>query len=257
MAAQEFTRERTRIINDTAAEIRALLQEAATRIAAILAAQPTDYQRWYLPQLMAEIERVLREYGVQAGRTAAAGQAGNVTAGTGLVDAALRAAQVSAIVPRIASSQLQAMTSFLTEKIRGITVATANDINTQLGLVTMGAQGPGEAIRAVQALLGESTAQRASMIVHTELARGFSTASFERLREAAGYVPGLKKKWRKSGKVHPRLAHVAIDNQVQAWNAPFVLHGGRVTMMYPHDPAAPVAETINCGCVMLPLVPVG
>lgn len=257
MTAREFTRERTRIINNTNAEIRALLQEAATRIAAILAAQPTDYQRWYLPQLMAEIERVLRDYGVQAGRTAAAGQAGSVTAGSGIVDAALRASQVSAIVPRVASSQLQAMTSFLTEKIRGITVATANDINTQLGLVTMGVQGPNEAIRSVQALLGEAVTARAEMIVRTELARGFSTASFERLREASGYVPGIRKEWRKSGKIHPRLAHVAINGQVREWNAPFVLHAGRVTMMYPHDPAAPAAETINCGCVMLPVVPAG
>lgn len=255
MAASEFTRERTRLINDTTREIRVLLQEAAARIATILAGQPTDYQSWYLPQLMAEIERVLRETGVQAGRTAAAGQSGTVAAGGALIDEALRGAQVSAIVPRIFSGQLQAMASFLTEKIRGITIATANDINTQLGLVTIGAQGPGEAIRAVQALLGENTAQRAGMIVHTELARGFSTASFERLRSAAEYVPGLKKKWRKSGKLHPRLEHAAINNQVRDWNAPFVLHGGRVAMMYPHDPAAPASETINCGCVMLPVVP--
>lgn len=255
MAAADFTRERTRIVNDTTAEIGRILQQAAARIVAIMANQPTDYQRWYLPQLMAEIERVLRENGADAGRLAADAQDATAAAGTGLIDGALAAAQIRVLVPRIASTQLLAMKSFLTEKIRGVTLAAANDINTRLGLVTLGTLSPFEAIKAVQSILGESTRQRATTIVHTELARGFSTASYERLAQAADLVPGLQKRWRKSGKLHPRVEHAAINNQVQDWNKPFVLHGGRVTMMYPHDPAAPAAETINCGCIMLPVVP--
>lgn len=255
MPSQEFVRERTRLINDTTAEIGRILTQAAAEITRVLANQPSDYQRWYLPQLMTEIERVLRESGAQAGRAAAEGQVAVTSAGGAMIDEAFRAASVTVFVPRVSNTQLQAMRSFLTEKIRGVTIAVANDINTQLGLVTVGAQSPFDAVREVQMLLGESTRQRAGMIVHTELARGFSAASFERLRQASDFVPGLQKKWRKSGKLRPRLDHVAINNQVRKWDEPFVLRGGQVTMMYPHDPAAPASETINCGCVMLPVVP--
>jgi hypothetical protein len=79
-------------------------------------------------------------------------------------------------------------------------------------------------------------------------------ASDQRMAQAAAKVPGLQKQWRRSGKLHSRANHDAIDGQVVDVGQPFTLmtDRGPVKLMYPHDPAAPVGETINCGCIALP-----
>ncbi len=65
----------------------------------------------------------------------------------------------------------------------------------------------------------------------------------------------MDKVWRRSGKNHQRLGHALADGQRVAAEEPFRIpdkDGAIVNMMYPRDPAAPVGETINCGCVSIP-----
>ena len=90
--------------------------------------------------------------------------------------------------------------------------------------------------------------------MRTELGRAFALASQQRLVQAAELVPGLQKQWRRSGKIHSRWNHDAIDGQVVDVGKPFILPGndGPVKMMCPHDPTAPMEETINCACVAIP-----
>ena len=75
----------------------------------------------------------------------------------------------------------------------------------------------------------------------------FSVATQERQTQAAEILPGLKKQWRRSGKVHSRTAHDLADGQIVDVDKPFMVGG--VPLMYPRDPKAPAKETINCGCV--------
>ena len=106
---------RTRPINGTLAELRALLQQAERDILALLAALPSDYQAWYLPQLQGEIRRVLE---LIAGDVAAVVDAGQVAAwrdGGRLVDSVLAASGVSVVLPQLDTRQLSAMRQFLTE----------------------------------------------------------------------------------------------------------------------------------------------
>lgn len=246
---------RTRLINGTLAELRALLQQAERDILALLAALPSDYQAWYLPQLQAEIRRALEGL---ANEAAAAVDAGQVTAwrqGSAMVDTVLAASAVSVVIPQIDPRQLSAMRQFLTEKIKDVSLEAANLINSQLGLVVIGAQNPFDAIKAVSKILGETTLRRGTTIVSTELNRAFSAANQLRMEQSAQYVPGLQKKWLKSGKREPRPEHVAIHGQVQPVDKPFVLEGGAVKMMQPGDPSAPARHTINCGCAAVPVVP--
>jgi hypothetical protein len=89
---------RTRLINGTLAELRALLQKADADILAVLAALPSDYQAWYLPQLQGEVRRVLE---LIAGDVAAAVDAGQVAAwrqGSAMVDGVLAASAVSVVL---------------------------------------------------------------------------------------------------------------------------------------------------------------
>lgn len=253
-SAREALKNRTRLINDTNAEIARLLQLAADEVAGILARQPSEYQNWYLPQLQAQIKAALTRWGDEAAATAEQGQRDAWRGGMSLVDNVLDAAEIRITLPVIDDTALRAMTSFLTEKIKGITLEAANTINSDLGLVMIGAKTPFEAVQSVQATLKESTRKRATMIVRTELAGAYSTANQARMLQSAQHVEGLQKKWVKSGKVHPRMNHVLTHGQIRDVDKPFDLPNG-VQMMHPHDPRAPAGEKINCGCVAVPVLP--
>lgn len=255
MTLREDIAARTRIITDTEGEVAAILREALVRIQAVLAGQPSDAQRWQLTAIDAEIRRVLEELGAQAGTLAALAHGTAATAGAAMVTGAVARAGVAVLVPRINTQQLLAMREFTTAKINGVTLASANAINTELGLTMMGAKTPFEAAQQISKILTEATTDRAARIVRTELARAYSAAAQARLGELATQVPGMKKRWVKSGKTFPRQHHAIIHGQIRRWDEPYLLKGGKVKLMYPHDPAAPASETINCGCLSVPVVP--
>lgn len=254
-AAKKALQGRTRLINDTAAEVRRLLEEADRQIRALLAGAPSDFQQWFLTQLQGEVRRALTTLAGDAAAAVDAGQFAAWREGAALVDAVTAAAGVRAAMPTLDVGQLTAMRAFLTEKMKGVTLEAMNAINDQLGLVAIGAQTPFDAVKAISTILKEDTRRRATTIVHTELARAYSTANQARMEQFAQLVPGLKKRWVSSGKLHPRIEHQVIHGQEQPVDKPFLLEGGEVQMMYPHDPAAPARHTINCGCVSVPVVP--
>ncbi|MFC7455521.1 hypothetical protein ACFQPI_20940, partial [Insolitispirillum peregrinum] len=84
----------------------------------------------------------------------------------------------------------------------------------------------------------------------TELGRAFSAAAQGRMTQATKSLPGLKKKWRRSGKIQSRHTHDLADGQVVDVDKPFVIGGEE--MMYPRDPAASASNTVNCGCMVIP-----
>lgn len=246
--------ERAKIQRETAAEIERLLRLARRRIQATLAGQPTDYQRWRLPQLRAEIDRVLAAMASDGAGALERGAELSWRAGQALVEAPIAAAGVTAAVEfgRIDTRQLSAMKSFLTNRIRGISAATVERINEELAMVVIGLRSPGEAIAKLTEIFKGNRA-RALTIVRTELGRAFSTAAQQRMMQAREKLPGLQKQWRRSGKLHPRLHHDAIDGQVREVDKPFDLANG-ARIMFPRDPEAPPGETVNCGCESLPFM---
>lgn len=259
LARARIVREHTGLMRGTRDDLVRLLRESERAIIALIAAQPTEYERWLLPQLQREVRRtLLEEFGEQAGAriSSAAGQAWEL--GADLVDAPLEAAgvRIAAVVPQISTTQLRAMRAFMVDRVRDIGTVSANKITAELGLVLIGARSPSEAIGAVKQILGASSRDRATTIVRTELGRAFSHAAQERMTAAAERVPGLKKRWRRSAKLHPRLHHALADGQVREVHEPFVLKklGGDVKLMYPLDPKAPASETINCGCRSEPFI---
>lgn len=253
-ARAEILKLRTQIQRATAGEILRLLKEAQDHIRTILAGAPSDYQTWALPQLQKAIASALNDFetGAASHLGTAAGQ--SFEAGQQLVTAPLEAGglRIAAALPVIDTRQLLAMRTFMTSRITDISRSIAGRINAQLGLVIIGAQSPSDAIGAVAGLI-EGGRGRAMTIVRTELGRAFSSAAQDRLSAASDSLPGLKKQWRRSGKIHSRLEHDAIDGQIVGVDEPFVLGNG-VQLMFPRDPAAPASETINCGCESLPFM---
>ena len=98
------------------------------------------------------------------------------------------------------------------------------------------------AVAAVQRITG-SGRSRALTVARTEIGRAYSVAGQARMAQAMEELPGLRKQWRRSGKIHSRLTHDLADGQVQPVDEPFRVSGRRI--MFPRDPAAPPSETIN------------
>lgn len=247
---QDALREATRIVADGETEIRRLLNLALVEVSATLAATPTEWQAWYLLQLQASIRDTLVKYGATAATAAGATQATAVAAAGDAVAAALKV-RAGVVLPAIQTAQLEGMRVFLTSKVKDITLDLANKINSDLGLVIIGAKSPYEAIKSVESRLAGGI-DRAATIVTTETMRAYSAGAqgqAQKYFDQFGLISW--KTWRKSGKLAPRLNHVLIDGQRRRFDEPFVLNGGELKMMYPRDPKAPAKETINCGCIAL------
>ncbi len=254
-AVKERLRERARLLLSNQAAVIAELQAAKTRIIEILAGQPSDWQRWQLPQLLGQINAVLQG---ATGSAAVATDAALRQAwqqGEDLVDKPFAAAglNIELQLPLLDVQVLTQLRSFTALRLADVATEVSAKIGRQLSLVTIGAQSPFEAIQAVQKLLGTPTTQRASTIVRTEVSRAFALASEQRMVQAAAITP-LKKMWRRSGKIMSRWNHDAVDGQLVDVGKPFVLPslGGTIKMMHPHDPRAPAEEVINCGCIAIP-----
>jgi len=238
---------------DTAGEITRQLNLTLERIDALMAGQPSDWQQWYLPQLRKSVEHVLGEFGADAGQVMHDGAAASWDKGIELVDAPLATGgiQLDGMAPRLDRGQLLAMQHFLTSKMRDVSAAVANRVNQELGLVVTGISTPSQAATSIQGILGGAARKRALTIVRTELGRAFSTATQGRMEQAKKVgVAGLKKQWRRSGKIHSRRTHDLADGQIREVDEPFMVGGEKI--MYPRDPKASAKNTVNCGCTQLP-----
>ncbi|MBI2397730.1 MAG: hypothetical protein HYV17_08020 [Xanthomonadales bacterium] len=174
------------------------------------------------------------------------------SAGGDLIEKPLQAGGIGIVstVQRVDSRQLAAMRAFLTGRIKDISSEAARAIETQLALVIAGAQAPQDAINNIEQILGGNARGRAITITRTELGRAYALASYERMIAARQLVPGLRKQWRRSGKLKSRIQHDLVDGQIRDVDQSFDVGGEK--LRFPRDPNASAVNTINCGCTMLP-----
>lgn len=260
--AERFRRERearlkdgVRIQRDTSAEVRRLLLAAEKEIIAVLADAPSDYRRWQLTELQRQVTTILASVARPSSGLVDAGLAASWEAGVALIDAPLAAGGVNLVGSLVAidTRNLVAMRAFTVDRIKDVSAKVATRINDQLGRTMLGLQTPWEAAEKVSGLVREGGMTRANTIVRTQLGQAYSTAAQARQEQAAEVVPGMQKQWRRSGKLHSRYEHDAIDGQVRDVDKPFDLPNG-VQLMHPRDPAGPLSEIINCGCTALPFM---
>lgn len=244
-----------RIRKDTYGEIVRLLKQAEAEIKATLAASSSEYEQFYLPQLQKQVKVTLSQVEAQSAQIMNEGANQSWQAGIDLVDKPLAAGgiEIAGLIPAISTDQLLAMRTFAVDRIKDVSVQLANKISNQLGLAMIGSQSVGDTVSNVQRLFKTQGRSRALTIVRTELGRAYAVATHQRMGEAQKVLPGLKKQWRRSGKVHSRTSHDAIDGQIREHDELFQLANG-VEMRHPRDPAAPASETINCGCEELPFM---
>ncbi|MCU7934122.1 MAG: phage head morphogenesis protein [Candidatus Thiodiazotropha sp. (ex Dulcina madagascariensis)] len=252
-AVREQLKNGLRIRRDTYAELVKLLREAEASIIQTLTSGPSEWETFYLTRLQSQIKSTLKEVEARAAAVVAEGAGASWQAGVNLIDEPLAAGgiRISGLLPQISTDQLAAMRFFMVDRIKDVPISMANKISGQLGLTMMGAQSVGETVTNIKNLFKTQGRARALTIVRTEIGGAFSVAGHLRKQQAGELLPGLRKQWRRSGKIHSRVSHDMIDGQVQPIDEPFRLGNG-TTLMYPRDPRASAKERINCGCESLP-----
>jgi hypothetical protein len=249
-------RDRAALMLSTDQAVVRELQGVRAEILAMLAAQPADWQQWQLTRVLDQMQAMLDATTSRAAGLTDAGLRGAWLQGEDIIDKPLGAAGIGVELqlPVLDTQVLTQLRRFTALRLKDVGTEAAMKIGRQLSLVTVGASTPFQAIQAVQDQLGHGSPQRATTIVRTEVGRAFALASDQRQEQAAKIVPDLQKQWRRSGKIHSRWNHDAVDGQVVDVDKPFVLpsDNGPVKMKHPHDPAAPIEEVVNCGCLSLP-----
>jgi hypothetical protein len=247
-------KDRTRVQAETQAEALRVLKAAQDDIMAQLAAAPTDWQLYHLTALKAEIARAIAdlERGLDSAITDGLDRAW--TAGAQLIDAPVAAAgvELGGSLRAIDTRRLEAMQAFCTDRVKGMAGALLDKINGELGIAMVGGRSPFEAAQAVAGHLKVGGVNRAVAIVQTEVGAAFSAAAQARQEQAQAVLPGMRKQWRRSGKVHSRLTHDLADGQIKKPDEPFLVGGKPI--MFPRDPKAPAKERIRCGCTSLPFM---
>ncbi len=240
-------------MREALADAKSLLAEGRKRIIEEIKSAPSQFQAWQLPKVQKSIEGAMAEIGEQMGSRSVKRLDAAHKIGVDLVDQPLEAGglRIAAVLPEVDTQQLAAMKTFTITRMKDVTAEIATKVRSQIGLVMIGAQTPGDAVSGVAAAV-KSGRGRAITITRTEMGRAFSAATQARQEQAAEVLPGMKKQWRRSGKTFSRTAHDLADGQIVEVNEPFMING--VPLMYPRDPAGPPAETINCGCVQLPVM---
>lgn len=228
------------------------LQLAEKEILTQMQGNPSDWQTWQLRKLKSEITRLLTSLGITTEGMVIESANKTWQAGIDLIDKPLTAAAVefAGLAPVVNLQQLEAIRFFMVDKIKDVASDAAKAIGQQLALAAMGAIDLQALRKSIASRLTEDADFRAKMIVQTELGRLYGVSSQARLEQASGFVPGLKKQWKRSNRRKPRLSHAVANNQVQPVDKAFII--GTVLMMHPHDPKAPASEVIRCGCMMVP-----
>lgn len=248
-AEKAASAERKRLLEQTRADVVALLEQARIDVTAVLAGTPTEYQEWRLTALQREIDRVLAELEQGSSKVLSDAIGKAWEGGISAVDRPMEATGIRALMPSLDTTQLMAIRAFTVDRIGDISTVAASRIKQQIGLAMIGAQSLQDTITNVAGHLAETSVSRAGTIVRDSLSAAWSTASHDRAVQADQIGVSMEKIWRRSGKIHSRLAHDLADGKRIPVDEPFIINGHKIR--YPHDPKAPAAEKINCGCICL------
>lgn len=109
-----------------------------------------------------------------------------------------------------------------------------------------------EKLTAEIRMMSEFAGYRAEMIARTEVNGAYNAGTYQS-NEALGDMGPAEKYWVATGDDRTRETHREANGQVRAFADPFDIGGSQ--MLYPHDPAGPAKEVINCRCVLGYLYP--
>lgn len=241
-----------RIQRDTLAEIVRQLETARSLIVQQLSAGASESATRRLRRLQLQVEHAIEDFRAAVTRAATKGVDAGWTAGVQSIATPFEVAGVSLTGASIDTRALMAARAFLTDRIQDISLRALNRLNSALTQNIIGAAPLSDTITQVQRILGGVPRARAMTVAYTEIGRVHSVAQDDVLQDAAAKVPNVYKRWQKSGKLHPRATHVAAHNQIRPHDQPYTIDGEQ--LRFPRDPNASAKNTINCGCLSVPVV---
>lgn len=240
---------------DGAEAVRRILAEVRKQVIAEIAASPEGaFTAWRQQQLLREIDRHLAtgETALQAEIAQGITMAGE--AGRTLLPAMAQAgSNITMTATGLSASLLDQIKQFAWGRVSAITNDAQARIRAELALGILGQKTPQEVAGAVAGTLErpgvfKGIAERAEVIVKTEMGRTFSMAHQASMESAVDTLPDLLKMWLHTGHPRsPRIYHLRLNGDVMAVDKPFLV--GNIAMMYPRDPKAPAREIIGCGCM--------
>ncbi|MGB3749444.1 MAG: phage minor head protein [Rhodanobacter sp.] len=251
-AAKAQTKALPKVQRDVLAEIIRQLALAEGQVIALLSASPSDAAQRRLRQLQVEIERTMEDFRQAATTASTRGASEGWQAGIRSISAPFDAAGVSALGARIDAGALMATQKFMTDRIQDISLRALNRLNGALTQHIIGATPLADTITQVQKIMGGVPRARAMTVAYTEIGAVHSVSQDAALQQAGHVVPHVRKRWLKSGKLHPRPAHVAAHGQIRRYDEAYVVDGEQ--LQFPRDPNGSARNVINCGCLSIPVV---
>jgi hypothetical protein len=239
-----------------------LLAELRKQVAAELVAMPAEsYAALNLRATMRSIEGHLSTWQSAAGREVTTALSDVWNQGTSFVPTVAGLAGVYSGIGHISTNLLDTLTEFTTSKLGNVATDLQSRINAEIHLGILGQKTPGQ---IADAILGAgleahqdsfmTARQRATTIVQTEMGRAFSMATNLGIEKAQEVLPEMEKLWLHAGRPkQARLTHVIAHGQHVPANEKFLI--GSIAMKYPRDPAGGAANSVHCGCDMVPYMP--
>lgn len=219
------------------------------------------FEAFRLRELTTRLERVLDAFAERYQTAVAPYQREAVTLGRALVSEPMVQSGLTLGVPEIPRRLVEAALDYHADLIQGVSQDARRRITQSLRLGAIEGKSPFEVMRDVAGSLRRpgpfaSIAARAEAITRTELGRLQSIASDGALGEAKRLVPDLLKQWAHSGAIDFRVTHKLADGATREVDDDFEIAPKpglpKERLRYPRDPRASAANTVNCGCLVLP-----
>lgn len=240
--------------------VRQILTTVRKQVLAEIAGAPADsFTGYRQTQILGEIDRLLTESGATIRTEVAGGIGASWDEGVAMLPAMARGAGVSVTTFGISSHLMEQIRDFAWGRVNAVTTDAQARIRAEITMGILGQKTPQEIAGAIAGTLErpgvfKSIAERAEVIVKTEMGRAFSMAHQASLEAAADTLPDLEKMWLHAGHPKtPRIYHLHMHGNTTPVDTPFLV--GSIAMMYPRDPKAPISEIINCGCVHVAWMP--
>lgn len=258
--AEILTDQARRTIDGQDAARRILLAVRREILADIAAFPAESYSTFRQQQLLASIDRQLADAEAQLRADISRGISGSWEAGRDLLPAMARSgSSVTLSIIGIAPHLVDQIKEFAWGRITAVRNDAVAKIRAEITLGLLGQKTPQEIAGAVAGTLERpgvfgGVAERAEVIVKTEMGRAFTMAHQASMESAVDTLPSLKKMWLHAGHPkQPRPFHLRLSGDVKEVDQPFLV--GNIAMRYPRDPKAPASEIINCGCMHVAWMP--
>lgn len=244
------------------AEVKALRSRIAAELAVV-----TDWDEFRRNETLRRLGGLIDEFERRLGRDVLTSVRDTYQYGGQSIVEPMRAVGMEVAWFTPSTSQLNTLLDFSARLIKKIGDDTRNQIDQQIRLATLGEKSTVQAMRDITQALGvearagiwkkrhdpvRGVAARAETDLRTEMQRVFNLSAHAQQLASAERIPGLTKSWMATADTRTRIDHLRAHQKYGAnpipVTQPFIVGGAK--LMYPLDPKAPPAQTVNCRCRM-------